>query len=130
MIYGIFFGLLFGNIISGLMLDAFGELRDTKDNLESDKNNKCYICNMDRERMEKEGQKFEEHIKNKHHLWNYIFYIIALEKKDDTEYSGLEYEINEKYNLPDEEMDVSWIPDGEERSFETDAAIEGLSKKM
>lgn len=26
MIYIIFFGLLFGNIISGLMLDAFGEL--------------------------------------------------------------------------------------------------------
>lgn len=31
MIYGIFFGLLFSNIISGLMLDAFGELGETAD---------------------------------------------------------------------------------------------------
>jgi hypothetical protein len=31
LIYAIFFGLLFGNIISTLMLDAFGELDSSND---------------------------------------------------------------------------------------------------
>lgn len=44
--YAIFFGLLFGNIISGIMLDTFSNLRETNDNLISDKNNTCYICNI------------------------------------------------------------------------------------
>lgn len=30
----------------------------------------------------------------------------------------MEYYISQKYNLPDEEMDVTWIPNGEESSFE------------
>ena len=88
-IYAIFFGMLFGNIISGLMLDAFGSLREINESLDNDKNNFCYMCNMPREKMEKDGQKFDEHIGKRHHLWNYIFYIIALEKKDQTDYTGL-----------------------------------------
>jgi|JI10StandDraft_1071094.scaffolds.fasta_scaffold1338585_2 hypothetical protein len=46
--YAIFFGLLFGNIISGIMLDAFGNLREDNDNLLDDKSNNCYICNVKR----------------------------------------------------------------------------------
>lgn len=44
---------------------------------------------------------FDDHILKKHYLWNYIFYIIALEKKNETDYTGLEYYISQKYNLPD-----------------------------
>ena len=130
MIYSIFFGLLFGNIISGLMLDAFASLRETTETLADDKSNKCYMCNKSREKMEKTGERFDVHINEHHHLWNYIFYIIALEKKDQTDYTGLEYYISQKYNLPNEQMDVSWIPDGEESQFETDAAIQSMSKKL
>lgn len=48
MIYLIFFGLLFGNIISGIMLDAFSGLREENENLRNDKKNYCYICNIPR----------------------------------------------------------------------------------
>ncbi len=49
MIYITFFGMLFGNIISGIMLDAFASLREQNDNLVADKKNQCYICNITRE---------------------------------------------------------------------------------
>lgn len=88
MAYTIFFGLLFGNIISGLMIDAFTTLGEQMDELEKDKKNFCYICNISRERLQKNGQKFQTHIET-HHLWNYIFYIIALEIKSPTDYTGL-----------------------------------------
>jgi inositol 1,4,5-triphosphate receptor type 1/inositol 1,4,5-triphosphate receptor type 3 len=50
-IYGIFFGILFGNIISGIMLDAFGSLREINTDLLYDKSNFCYICNISRESL-------------------------------------------------------------------------------
>ena len=51
MIYGIFFGILFSNIISGIMLDAFGALREQNNELVHDKENYCYICNISREAL-------------------------------------------------------------------------------
>ena len=49
MVYFIFFEILFGNIISGIMLDSFAALRMRNDNLLEDKENYCYICNVKRE---------------------------------------------------------------------------------
>lgn len=48
LIYFIFFGLLFGNIVSGIMIDTFAELRTKRDEMYDDKKNKCYICGKDR----------------------------------------------------------------------------------
>jgi len=53
MIYVTFFGMLFGNIISGIMLDSFAELRERTNDLVKDKENYCYICNISREQLEK-----------------------------------------------------------------------------
>ena len=46
-----FFDMLFSNIVSGLMLDAFSSLREEADNRDSDKENFCYICNISREAL-------------------------------------------------------------------------------
>ena len=51
MIYFIFFEILFGNIISGIMLDAFASLRERNSELTDDKENLCYICNISRETL-------------------------------------------------------------------------------
>jgi hypothetical protein len=82
MIYLTFFGLLFGNIVQGIMLDAFAGLREKNEELTNDKKNTCFICNMPREIMEKKGEKFKDHTENTHFLWNYVFYIISLERKN------------------------------------------------
>lgn len=91
-----FFGLLFGNIISGIMINSFAEKREKKEELEEDKRNNCYICNINRDAIEKTGDTFEKHTRENHFLWNYIFYKYALDKKDPTEYTGLEYYISDK----------------------------------
>ena len=128
-IYFTFFEMLFGNIVSGLMLDAFASLREEADNLESDKKNFCYITNMSRESIEKTGETFDSYIK-RHFLWNYIFYIYVLERKDETDYTGLEYYIRQQYYLPDEEMEVRWIPNKGESEFDIQTEAEGLSATL
>lgn len=48
LIYVTFFSLLFGNIVSGIMLDAFASLREAAELLKNDKLNRCYICDVQR----------------------------------------------------------------------------------
>lgn len=101
LIYSTFFGILFSNIVSGIMLDSFASLREKTQELETDKSDFCYICNVSRERLEKKGLKFHEHTRKKHYLWNYVFYLISLRNKSSTDYTGLEYEINTQYRQKD-----------------------------
>ena len=109
-VYMVFFDMLFGSIFSGIMLDAFASLREQNDKIDEDKSNLCYICNIKREELEKDKKDFQEHVSGNHKLWNYIFYIYYLESKSETDFSGLEYEIRTQYNKPDEEMNISWVP--------------------
>lgn len=102
MIYGIFFGILFSSIISGIMLDSFAQLREVNESLAHDKQNYCYICNISREALEKKRISFQTHINGKHFLWNYVFYIYFLNKKSETDYTGLEYQITTQYNKSEE----------------------------
>ena len=44
MVYFIFFEIMFGSIVSSLMLDAFSSLREEQDARSDDQENKCYIC--------------------------------------------------------------------------------------
>lgn len=112
LVYFIFFGLLFGNVVSGIMVDTFKELRMQRDEMYNDKKNRCYICGKDRGMLEKNNEKFDNHIHEKHFLWNYIYYTYCLNSKHETEHSGLEYEIKECLNsgVGEEENMIRWIP--------------------
>jgi inositol 1,4,5-triphosphate receptor type 1/inositol 1,4,5-triphosphate receptor type 3 len=52
-LYFVFFALLFTNIISGIMIDTFAELRDKRQTIDDDKKNLCFICGIDRVTLEK-----------------------------------------------------------------------------
>ena len=94
------------NIVFGIVIDTFAQIRNENKAAEMDQRNKCYICNIDRYIFDQDGDGFEDHCENDHNMWNYIFYIIHLQRKDPTEYSGLESYVWEKY----EEEDISWLP--------------------
>lgn len=48
MIYWIVLNVIFMNIIFGIIIDTFAELRDAKNSLDDDMNNVCFICNLHR----------------------------------------------------------------------------------
>ena len=57
--------------------------------------------------MDKEySEGFTYHIKKEHNLWMYVFFIIHLYTKDETEYGGTESFVMEKI----EGKDISWFP--------------------
>ena len=111
--YTIIMVWLVWQMVSGLIVDTFESLRGNREEKEDDMKSTCFICGMDKEKIEKyypgkEG--FEKHLQD-HSVINYFFYTFYLEDKDSSEYSGLESYIK---NEIDQES-ISWFP--QERSL-------------
>jgi len=99
--------VLFFNIIFGIIIDTFAGLRDEKATMEDDMRNVCFICGQDRQSIDKDSEEgFVHHIKKEHNLWQYVFFIIHLQTKDETDYNGTESFIADKLN----QEDISWFP--------------------
>jgi hypothetical protein len=62
--------LLLLNVILGIVLDTFAELRQDAIEAEDSLNNYCFVCSIDRQTFDRYGQGFEKHYKNDHYLWN------------------------------------------------------------
>ncbi|CAD8065958.1 unnamed protein product [Paramecium primaurelia] len=119
-LYFVFFALLFTNIVSGIMIDTFAELRDQRQKIDDDKKNCCFICGVKRAHLEKNLEQFEQHVKDKHFLWNYIYYIYCLKLKETTDYTGLEYAISEMIRKDN----ISWFPIQFEQEANQDKEID------
>ncbi|CAD8161563.1 unnamed protein product [Paramecium pentaurelia] len=108
------------SIITGIIIDSFGVLRDEAEELDNDIKGFCLICGIDRGTLEKKAKHkkgFRFHVKYEHCVWNYIFYISYLEDKKKADYNGIEsyvdsdlkkesinwFPINKSLSIPDEE---------------------------
>jgi hypothetical protein len=114
--YTIIMVWLVWQMVSGLIVDTFESLRGNREEKEDDMKSTCFICGMDKEKIEKyypgkEG--FEKHLQD-HSVINYFFYTFYLEDKDSSEYSGLESYIK---NEIDHE-NISWFPQGRSHKIE------------
>lgn len=77
-------------IIQGLIIDAFGELRDQLESVKEDMESNCFICTMEKGYFEAVPHGFDMHVQNEHNLANYLFFLMYLIDKPDTEYTGQE----------------------------------------
>ncbi|KAM9726666.1 ryanodine receptor 2-like [Menidia menidia] len=77
-------------IIQGLIIDSFGELRDQQEQVKEDMETKCFICGMGSEYFDTTPHGFETHTLQEHNLANYLFFLMYLINKDETEHTGQE----------------------------------------
>jgi len=107
--YDIFFqilvNLILGNIFFGVIVDTFNELRDENDVINADKNNKCFICHKDKfESIDNEN--FEDHRIKRHGIFNYIYFVPYLLKKNPQLYTRAEEFAWNQINL----KKLDWYP--------------------
>jgi len=105
---GIFYmlNIIIMNLIFGVIISTFAELRDKKSEIDENIENVCTICSLESNTFEKNSKGFEHHLQTEHNPFNYIFYMYALKKKYETEYTGMEsYVDNEIFN-----ESVAWFP--------------------
>ena len=94
------------NIIFGIIIDTFAELRDEQNTREDDLHNICFICGHTRDQFEKEGINFNNHIKYSHSPLLYANYLIYLKTKPSDQFNGIEEYVYSQYL----KGNTNWVP--------------------
>ncbi|XP_071509549.1 inositol 1,4,5-trisphosphate receptor-like [Diadema antillarum] len=110
------------NLIFGVIIDTFADLRSEKQQKDEILRNTCFICGLNRASFDNKAVSFEEHIKEEHNMWHYMYFIVLVKVKDPTEFTGPEsyvFSMIKKKNL-------DWFPRMRAMSL---AADEGESEQ-
>ncbi|XP_058499615.1 inositol 1,4,5-trisphosphate receptor type 3 isoform X2 [Solea solea] len=78
------------NLIFGVIIDTFADLRSEKQKKEEVLKTTCFICCLERDKFDNKTVSFEEHVKLEHNIWNYLYFIVLLREKNKTDYTGPE----------------------------------------
>ena len=66
------------NMVNGIIISTFTQIREENSNKETDQEDVCFICNRKRVQFEKRKINFNKHIKYEHKQENYIYYLVTL----------------------------------------------------
>jgi hypothetical protein len=106
----IWVGVLLFNIITGLMVDGFGSLREEDKERSDILENTCFVCGFNRTSYEDipnfRGPNFDYHKSEEHNFWSYVDLYVYLKRRDESSYSGAESYVWFMMN----KGDLSWIP--------------------
>ncbi|XP_064162386.1 inositol 1,4,5-trisphosphate receptor type 1 isoform X6 [Anguilla rostrata] len=94
------------NLIFGVIIDTFADLRSEKQKKEEVLKTTCFICGLERDKFDNKTVTFEEHIKVEHNMWHYLFFIVLVKVKDSTEYTGPESYVAQMIR----EHNLDWFP--------------------
>uniref|UniRef100_A0A669F8S1 Inositol 1,4,5-trisphosphate receptor n=1 Tax=Oreochromis niloticus TaxID=8128 RepID=A0A669F8S1_ORENI len=94
------------NLIFGVIIDTFADLRSEKQRKEEILKTSCFICGLERDKFDNKTVSFEEHIKSEHNMWHYLYFMVLVRVKDPTEYTGPESYVNKMIA----EKNLDWFP--------------------
>ncbi|KAI1296916.1 Inositol 1,4,5-trisphosphate receptor type 1 [Halotydeus destructor] len=78
------------NLIFGVIIDTFADLRSEKQQKEEILKNSCFICGLERAAFDNKTISFEEHVTLEHNMWHYLYFVVLVKVKDPTEFTGPE----------------------------------------
>ena len=96
------------NIIFGIIIQTFAQLRDMLNVKTNNQLNICFVCSLHRNEIEKTIEGYVYHIIKDHNIWHYLFFMYHLRRKPAMEYSGVESYVARKITKDD----VTWFPFG------------------
>ena len=94
------------NILFGIIIDTFGELRDKKRELEEDMNNVCFVCGQNRSLIDVKGEGWVEHTEMRHNPTNYFAFLVHISDLPKKDCNGIEKFVKELQ----EKFDTKYIP--------------------
>ncbi|XP_066541868.1 inositol 1,4,5-trisphosphate receptor type 2 [Hoplias malabaricus] len=110
------------NLIFGVIIDTFADLRSEKQGKEEILKTTCFICGLERDKFDNKTVSFEEHIKVEHNMWHYLYFLVLVRVKDPTEYTGPESYVAQMIK----EKNLDWFPRMRAMSL---VSIEGESEQ-
>ena len=105
------------NIIFGIIIDTFSDLRSQKEAKEDCKASMCFICGIERTTLDQDGNGFVVHCETEHNKWHYLYYLIHcqyMKQIEPDDMNSYELYVLRCY----ENDDISWMPMGEAHCLE------------
>ncbi len=106
MLFHLFVVLSLLNVFLGIIVDAVAELRNENWQREKDMKSICFICQLSSDDCLSKNIDFEEHVKNDHNLWNYVYFLTYLHLENVLDFNRVKKYVWDKLG----EQDYSWIP--------------------
>ena len=97
------------NVIFGIIIDTFGDLRAQKLERQHDTTDTCFTCGIDKQvfdRASSEPNGFKTHIRVDHNMWNYMYFIFYVWEQDKDDDDGLEQYVRRSVAM----NDIGWFP--------------------
>ena len=97
------------NLVAGVIITTFGELREKKLTKDQDTVGLCFICGIEKQTFDRasdEPNGFLTHIKIDHNMWNYLYFIFLLREQDKDDDDGLELYVRRAI----EADEITWFP--------------------
>ena len=96
---------ILSNVFTGLITNGFDNYYEKSEEKHNDIENRCYICNLSKNKADKKGINFKNHIQ-KHSLSKYAEFLLHLFTKDPIDFTTQEKYIYDKIWS----NDISWVP--------------------
>ena len=122
--YNLLVNMIFANIFTGLITDAFGENREKAWSNEIDKEEKCFICQITKSECVNSHKDFKEH-REDHSVWKYIYFLSNILLKEQTEFNSEEQYVYDKMK----ELSFDWFPTKEDDEDELRNLLKDESRK-
>ena len=106
-----FFGIIsiiLLNLIFGIIIDAFSDIRDKLKTVEIDVKERCFICGLSRIEFETKNKSWVDHVQKEHNVFAYLYFILYIQKKPTSECNAVEKFVKERVL----ENDSTFFPTG------------------
>ncbi|CUE79976.1 transmembrane protein, putative [Bodo saltans] len=109
--------IIFLNIVFGIIVDSFAQLREDREFVEMDQVSKCFICGVEQNEFDRVAPGgFDHHIRTEHNMWHYLFFLHYIKKKDKANLSGQESHVWKKVKA----KEPSFFPIGRAMMLQTE----------
>ena len=105
-IFFLLISLYIGKMFLSFIIDTFGELRNKNDEDKNDKENVCFICQIERDKCLLKNIDFDKHVKNVHNIWNYVYFLNYLYVNNSLNFNSIENSVWEEL----QEQGINWFP--------------------
>lgn len=109
MLYFLVINVILLQVIFGIIVDTFSQLRHESETRMKDLVDVCFVCGLNRSEFSKAGKNFDRHINIEHDPWRYLFYIYYLTEKKEDKLNGIEEDCLQRFKR----QKVDWLPIGQ-----------------
>jgi len=67
------------NLIFGIIIDAFADMRDSRNAIKSNVKERCFICSLGRFEFETKNKSWFDHIQKEHNAYAYLYFILYMQ---------------------------------------------------